>query len=83
MERHIKRVFGPHKSILLVCLLYLAYPRKPIYGHMYGRFSLLCANTETSGPVTLGAKDRRKIFKEDSQQDAEQLEERDTRLLRG
>lgn len=57
MERNIKRVFGPHESILLFCLLYLACPREPIYGHMYGRFSLLCANTETSGPVTSGAKD--------------------------
>lgn len=52
---------------------------QPIYGHMYGRFSLLCANTETSGPVTSGAKDWRQIFKEDYQQNAEQLGERDTR----
>lgn len=45
-------------------------PREPLYGHMYGRFSLLCANTETSGPVTSGAKDWRQIFKENYQQDA-------------
>lgn len=82
MERNIKRVFGPHKSILLVCLLYLTHPREPIYGHMCGRICLLCANTETSGPVTSGAKDRRQIFKEDHQQDAEQLGERHTRPAR-
>lgn len=35
-----------------------------------GRFSLLCANTGTSGPVTSGAKDWRQIFKEDYRQDA-------------
>lgn len=42
MERNIKYVFGPHKKPLspLLCLLYLSYTSGPIYGHIYGRFSL-------------------------------------------